>query len=293
MTHSLLGHYIRKKRQIADLPISAPARRSLKSCYARMLRDYLWSVRLRRRQLTSFPLWGMEFAFTDFAVFRHVFEELFISRIYAVPLRTPLPVIIDCGSNIGMSVAFFKREYPGASVTGFEPDPVNFRCLQENTRRHFPDVVVHDKALSNRPGFMRLFSAGDGMGSTTKTLFKDLLGSAESRESEVEVVRLSEYIRGPVDLLKLDVEGAETLILQDLLESRKLALVRTCIIEFHDIPHDPGHALSSFLKILEDEGFRYTLSAEPHLKNEHIDIPAIQHVLIYATRKDLPSPTSA
>ncbi len=290
MKNSLFGHYFRQVRKIVDLPIPAHARRGLLSVYSRMLWEYLWSVKLRGVEVKAFSLWGMKFEFTDFAVFRHLFEELFISRIYTVPLSLQSPVILDCGSNIGMSIAFFKLAYPGSSITGFEPDPVNFRCLQANTRRHFSDVIVHEKALSDRVGFTRLFSAGDGKGSTTKTLFKDLLGNADSQTNEVSVVRLSEYIGGPVDLLKLDVEGAETLVLHDLLESGKLSMIRTCIIEFHDIRRDPDHVLSSFLKNLEEQGFIYTLAAEPHLKNEYIDISAIQHVLIYATRKNHPAP---
>jgi FkbM family methyltransferase len=285
MSHSLLGHYLQRTRAIAELPVSSGAKRRLLSCYTRMTWTYFRKGRLSRHPVTSFALWHMEFAFIDFAVLRHLFEEIFISRIYAVPLERDVPLILDCGSNIGMSIAFFQSEYPGAHIVGFEPDPANFKCLAANAQKNFPGVTIHEKALSDHAGVTSLFSTDQSGDSTTKTLFKDLLGDVHVRSHDISVVRLSDYVAEPVDLLKLDVEGAETLVLKDLVETGKITFIRKLIVEYHDIRQDHGDTLSAFLKILEDQGFLYTLAAQPHMQGEYIDIRAIQHVLIYATRE--------
>jgi len=284
MKHSLLGHYLQQTRAVAELPVSFKAKWRLFSCYTRMTWTYFWNVRLLRQPVTTFSLWNMEFEFIDVAVLRHLFEELFIARIYAVPLEEDEPLIVDCGSNIGMSIAFFRTEYPKAHIIGFEPDPVNFTCLTKNAQRNFSDVTIHEKALSDHAGSTSLFSTNQNRDSTTKTLFKDLLGNVNVLSNDISVVRLSNYVAEPVDLLKLDVEGAETLILKDLVETGKIAFIKKLIVEYHDIRQVPGYSLSAFLKTLGEQGFLYTLAAQPHMQGEHIDIPAIQHVLIYATR---------
>jgi FkbM family methyltransferase len=191
-----------------------------------------------------------------------------------------------------MSIAFFRSAYPRAHIVGFEPDPANFKCLAANTQKNFPGVTIHEKALSDRTGVTSLFSTDQSGDSTTKTLFRDLLGTVPVCSHDISVARLSDYVAEPVDLLKLDVEGAETLVLKDLVETGKIAFIRKLIVEYHDIREDHGDTLSAFLKILEDHGFLYTLAAEPHLQGEHIDIPAIQHVLIYATRDASPVPAA-
>src|SRR5688500_414682 len=59
-------------------------------------------------------------------------RELFIEEIYRFRSTTPQPVILDCGAHIGMSLLFFKLNYPGASITAFEPDPENYRLAAQN-----------------------------------------------------------------------------------------------------------------------------------------------------------------
>ena len=52
-----------------------------------------------------------------------LYEDIFINRVYEFEASRPDPRIIDCGSNIGMSVLYFKHVYPEARIVGFEPDP--------------------------------------------------------------------------------------------------------------------------------------------------------------------------
>ena len=115
-------------------------------------------------------------------------------------------VIIDLGSNIGASIAFFHATYPDARIVGLEPDPETFRRLLGSVAP-IPQVQVLPLAVSDhigdasfRPDTQSWASAlGDGAGSiTVRTITLPDLLAAVGVES--------------VDLLKLDVEGAEWLM---------------------------------------------------------------------------------
>jgi len=53
-------------------------------------------------------------------------------------------------------------------------------------------------------------------------------------------------------LLKIDTEGAEAEMLQDLYENRKLNLVKNIVLEYHPIKKT---GLKTILKMLQNEGF--------------------------------------
>jgi hypothetical protein len=69
---------------------------------------------------------------------------------------------------------------------------------------------------------------------------------------------VSDFIQGPVDLLKLDVEGAEWEVLEELRDSGKLRQVARLIIEYHHRLQD-GRKLSGFLRLLEEAGLDYNV----------------------------------
>src|SRR5688500_10055596 len=56
----------------------------------------------------------------------HACREIFVREIYRFETDIRNPVIIDCGSNIGLSVLYFHKSYPGARILAFEPDAGNF-----------------------------------------------------------------------------------------------------------------------------------------------------------------------
>jgi hypothetical protein len=66
-----------------------------------------------------------------------------------------------------------------------------------------------------------------------------------------------------VDLLKLDVEGAEHEVLEDLMSSGSLARVERMAIEYHHHLAPGDDRLAGFLNRLEASGFTYLLEAGP------------------------------
>jgi FkbM family methyltransferase len=142
-------------------------------------------------------------------------------------------VVLDIGANVGYYTLLAARAV-GASgkVYAFEPAPNNYALLCQNIRDNgYTNVVTIPKAVADRSGKVRLYLDPKNLGS------HNLSGGATTFASvEVEAAALDEYFHGyedPIDVIKVDAEGAEALILQgmrDLLRrNAKLAL----FTEFH------------------------------------------------------------
>jgi len=215
---------------------------------------------------------------------QHLFYEVFARQIYAFSTDNPAPFIIDCGSNIGVTLLFLKKMYPQAHIIGFEPGKAAFNVLLKNIKDNgLADVEVYNKALSNNDGTISFFTNKGNQGCTRMNMMHNDFGCTE-RES-VECVRLSHYITKPVDFLKIDVEGAEGLILEDLAQSGKLALVKRMAIEYHHhLFNNREDKLAAFLKLLEDNNFGYQLSVDDaDAKTPY----SAQYPLIYAYNKNM------
>jgi FkbM family methyltransferase len=212
----------------------------------------------------------------DFLPASLLFLEIFISQQYYFRANTPSPWIIDCGSHIGLSILYFKALYPQAKILGFEPAPETYKLLKENVERnHLKNVILMKKAVSNQEGKMKFY----GDSSLTSSLLPER-GSPNS--IEVDVVKLSTYIDRNVDFLKIDVEGAEDLVLDDLVASGKLGMVSQMVIEYHHHIKKDADRLSQFLKVLEDHNFGYQIegSSQPPYRGMEFE-----DIMIYAYQK--------
>ena len=144
-------------------------------------------------------------------------KDIFQKRIYHFQAPVTDPVILDCGANIGMSVLYFKHQYPDARVIALEPDPTTVPYLEENVRHNgLKDVTIVRAALAEQDGQITLHSDGR-YGSTIMTNSDDA-ASTESQRYDVRTVRLRDYLDQPVDFLKMNIEGAEWPVLADSAE---------------------------------------------------------------------------
>jgi hypothetical protein len=102
------------------------------------------------------------------------------------------------------------------------------------------------------------------------------------RTQTVKQVRLSSFIDGPIDFMKLDVEGAEDEVLKDLVMSSKLRHIEQMVIEYHHHVDKDRDALAGFLATLESAGFGYQMRA----KYSSSKVPGqFQDIVLYAYRK--------
>lgn len=230
------------------------------------------------------PIVGYPWKAYSLESLRFLFNEIFIELHYYFRSGSVCPRIIDCGSNIGISILFFKFLCPGAEVLGFEPDAQAFRLLEENVRRNgFRGVDLHNLALGDSDREIDFYSDPEHPGSqiASSVRHRNPYGTARVRQ-----VRLSGYIDRKVDLLKVDVEGAEEAILRDLVVSGAAERIDQMIIEYHHHIDVDKDAFGDFLSVLRGAGFGYQVGAicDPAMKGR--GGPSFQDILVYAYRRD-------
>jgi FkbM family methyltransferase len=212
-----------------------------------------------------------------------LFDEIFVGLQYFFVTDKPRPFILDCGSNIGMSILFFKALYPGSVIIGFEPAADSFALLRRNVQsNNLHDVTVHPFAVGQVEGKVSFYRNG-GAGSFGASTNPQRAPAKERREDMVEQVRLSSFIDREVDFLKLDVEGAETDVIAELQASGCIRNIAQMVVEYHHHIDKKKDDFSILLARLEQAGFGYQLGVSLPRKRarEHF-----QDILVYAYRKD-------
>jgi FkbM family methyltransferase len=257
-------------------------RGELMSWHARLLAGYL-KARSRRvppREIVGPTLFGVPLRAGSYRDLAFLVQEIFLQGTYDVGPLPAEPVIVDCGANIGIATLFFAHHYPGCRVTAFEPDPKAFAMLAYNTSG-LDDVTVHNVALGREKGTIRFYVEPDMPGSLRMSGIKERKGNGQT--ITVDCVPLSSFLPVDVDLLKIDVEGMEWEILDDLEASGAIAGVQRLAIEYHH--HLPAERddLASFLERLESAGFGYEIGAS---KPPGRLGGFYQDVMIYAYRKE-------
>ena len=211
----------------------------------------LWTA--EPRVVTETDLVEPPMRLVDGPSFASQYEEIFINEIYAFPFEGIRPTIIDAGANVGLAVIWWKARWPDARVIAFEPDPLIFKTLQWNTRFHL-NLELFQLALST-PSIGNTFRS-EGSDGGRLSVSGDTFGT----ESEVSTVKLSEILQGleHVDLLKIDIEGAEFDVLSEA--RTDLCRVERIFVEYHSFVWRP-QVLGSLLEELHNGGFRYYLES--------------------------------
>jgi len=224
-------------------------------------RERLSLVRARRPHGREINLLGFKVSCLSEGAYQLLLREILFRGEYLFAAETDSPVILDCGANIGLATLFFKRLYPNARVSCFEADPTTATVLRKNVEQnHLRDVTVHNLMLSNAEGEFPFYTGADEAGMLSMSANPNR--TSNHREIVVKAGKLSNFIDGAVDLLKLDVEGAEWDVMADLQTSGKISLVRRMVIEYHHRIGGQASCLAGFLSLLENEGFEYQIAAE-------------------------------
>ena len=152
--------------------------------------------------------------------------------------------VIDIGANIGIYVLWISK-FTG-NVIAFEPDPTNALRLQQQIDLNNLTVVVERCAVSNVNGTVG-FSTGKDM---ENHIVQD------NGKCDVRSVRLDDYGLERIHFLKVDVEGAEILVLQGAERLLSGHCVDVIQLEFNlGSPSYFGSSDESVLRLLEHHGY--------------------------------------
>jgi FkbM family methyltransferase len=141
-----------------------------------------------------------------------VYDILFRGRAseYWLPEGLAPRVILDIGGNIGIAARYLAQRFPQAQVHSFEPVPENLELMRRNLEG--TAVQAHGYGLGGESGEFEFHTPAAAVGDVSGYSRFGHAGDA-SRTVRAEVRAVPEALRAldlnAVDLIKIDVEGAE------------------------------------------------------------------------------------
>lgn len=163
--------------------------------------------------------------------------------------------IIDVGANIGLVSLLLARRFPDRDIHAFEPNPTTFETLEANIARNGATrVSCHRYAVSDADGTVMFDNDPVKRGTAS------IARSGDDHAAEVLATTLDSFVAangiGTIGLLKIDVEGYETLVLRGA--SRVLNEIRPSAIYFEVCPpltERAGFAAEGPARMLAEAGY--------------------------------------
>ena len=171
-------------------------------------------------------------------------------------------VIIDCGASYGIVAANYAVRFPQARVVAFEPNPAAYKYGRELLEKNgLTRVELHNKAVSDKKGKSTLFVNLEHFESASLT--QNVINES-GEKIEIECEDIVEFLRrenvGEIDLIKIDIEGAEFSLMQHISDQGMLSKIKNIFLEIHlDYQYLENTRFSSILKLLEDQQFYYKI----------------------------------
>ena len=203
----------------------------------------LRQLRRRDSELVAVQFKSLQYPFTLRLQREHirelannVFQKQYDACLGAFRPKT----IIDAGCFIGELAAHWATKWPEARIVSLEPNSENHRIAEANLSAYGDRVKLVKKGLWTSDENLRVIG----------TLNASSVISAGEGPFDVQGVSvpslMKEFKFDSIDLLKLDIEGAEFAVLGESSDAW-LTKVRCIIIEFHDPGKEPGvwHKLRS------------------------------------------------
>lgn len=155
---------------------------------------------------------------------RVVLNNVIREQYGKIKFKNKPKVIVDAGAYIGDTSAYFLSKFESARVVSLEPDIRNYKIAKRNLNPYEDRVKLLNKGLYSEEAMMGISGEGTGV-------------SLSEEGSDVECLSMkelmSELSTNRVDLLKMDIEGAE----KDIFSSKNLEWinkVHNLIVEVHD-----------------------------------------------------------
>jgi len=207
-----------------------------------------------QNQLKHTKIGKFKIQFENEPEFHGLKREIFGQDCYFFESSSAQPIILDIGAHIGLSTLYFKSLHPGAKITCLEPVPSSFELLERNVfENRLDDVTCLQLALSQstNPLTLHIDPEKSNWYSSASVRPGAWNGQQPTQIIEVKTSTLDKLITYPIDLLKLDIEGAEQTILEN--NQQLFPKIKQLLIEFH-----PGgnQSLDKICSLLEKSGYK-------------------------------------
>ena len=176
-------------------------------------------------------------------------KEIFVEEVYALTKSKEVFKILDLGSNIGLSVAYFKMRFPAAIMEAYEPDKNSFVLLQKNiSQNNWKNVDSHEMAVSDENGFLFASSIEE------KASVNSNFATSGNERSQVFAKGISEILQQNFDIIKMDIEGGEWRIFKKIIDQQLITKANNWFVEFHEIEKNKKQ-FKEILNCFENNGF--------------------------------------
>ena len=126
---------------------------------------------------------------------------------------------VDVGAHLGYFTLFASKIISKGKIFSFELDKINYNLLKKNIQlNNCKNVEIFNYAISDKPGEIKYFRSSD---QPMPNL--DILGipadDSESKIISVNSITLDDFFKYQVekpDIVKIDVEGAEMIVLKGM-----------------------------------------------------------------------------
>ena len=139
-------------------------------------------------------------------------------------------ISVGIGEDASFDLSLIKKY--GCKILAFDPTPKSVEWVEKNIKE--PLFKLHKIALSHNDGYLRLFLPTNPNYVSASLVSKN---KTSSDSFNAEAIRLKSLIGKfnikTIDLLKMDIEGAEYDVIKDGLTSGALLSVKQLLIEFH------------------------------------------------------------
>jgi FkbM family methyltransferase len=152
-----------------------------------------------------------------------VLQDILVTKEYATAGQPR--VVFDLGANVGFASIFFRRSFPAARIFAVEADPLTYPRLVRNVAGL--DITTLHRAATGKDGAVAFYSCSSSISSSMSRRWDSDI-EHEVPASSLRTL-MDEAGVGHVDLLKIDIEGAEF----DLLRAAPLERVGAIVAEVH------------------------------------------------------------
>jgi FkbM family methyltransferase len=195
--------------------------------------------------------------------------ESFETNVFRQLLQ-PGMVVADIGANIGYySIIAARHVGEKGMVYAFEPEPVSRSFLEKNVRENdYKNVQISDVAVGDKQGTVKLHVSKTNKGNHSIVPLKRRAREF-SKAIDVATISFDGFCKqnhiSSVDLVKIDVEGAEELVLKGMQDALRQPTITLCIEFFPDALRDAGSDPIKFLDTLASYGFSlFLMNGQSH-----------------------------
>ena len=192
-------------------------------------------------------------------------QRFFIDRVTDTPGD-----IIDIGANVGIVSVLLARQFPERTVHAIEPAPGTFAALGRNIAlNNLDNVRAHQLAIADAPGTLS-FNADPIQRATAR-----IATAADTHVQTVLATTLDQFVADQaitaMALLKIDVEGFETLVFGGAHETLARRLPRIIFMEVcPPLTRSAGYDPAEPARIVQAAGYDWF-----RLENSGVLVPVV------------------